>query len=278
MIRIYIVGLARNCQKNLQNDIKNLMSCFEFAESTFFVVESDSSDTTVSILEKLRMAHRNFNFISLGNLARVIPDRVSRITFCRNRYLEEFYKVKDSYDFLVVADLDGVNSKLTRNRVEQAMSIENWSMISANQFGPYYDLWALRSKDWLNYDCHKAFADDLYRNVSIRRSYFNHLVRPMFIARKAEAIEVASAFGGIAIYRTQNLRNFYYSQFNNLGEIQCEHINFNSAISQSGGKLFIFSKLYNSGWTVNAKRSIIRYFGICIFGRKYFSIFKKNLF
>jgi hypothetical protein len=275
-MRILIVGLARNCEKNLQSEIENLMSCFEFADLKFLVVESDSSDGTLVILEKLSMTYFNFDFISLGNLARKIPNRVSRITFCRNRYLEKFYQERDSFDYLVVADLDGVNSKLTRKRVKQAISIENWSMISANQFGPYYDLWALRAKGWLNQDCHSAFKIDFDSGVNIRSSYFSHFIRPMFMARRLEKIEVSSAFGGLAIYRTQDLGGALYSELSEIGDIQCEHINFNRAISESGGKLYIASRLYNSGWTVNAKRSIVRFIGVCMFGRKYFSIFRRN--
>jgi glycosyltransferase involved in cell wall biosynthesis len=277
-MRIFIAGLARNCEKNLQTEIENLMSCFEFADLELLVVESDSSDGTVLILNKLCKAYSNFNFISLGNLAKKIPDRVSRITLCRNKYLEKFYQVRDSFDYLVVADLDGVNRKLNRKRIELAMSIEDWSMISANQLGPYYDLWALRAKSWLNEDCHSAFKIDFDRGVKIRNSYFNHFIRPMFRVRRSEKIEVSSAFGGLAIYRTQDLGDFLYSELSEVGEIQCEHINFNRSISESGGKLFIVPKLYNSGWTVNAKRSVARFIGICIFGKKYFSIFRRNFF
>lgn len=276
-MKFFVVGLVREGEKKVQREIENLMACFSFPDSRFFVVESDSTDNTIKVLESIKHKYSEFDFISLGQLSSTIPERVSRITLCRNEYLRRFYEVSDSFDYLVVADLDGVNRKLTKNRISQVLSLQNWSMVSANQLGPYYDLWALRATNWLTEDCHHSFKRDLESGKGIRRSFFKYFVAPMFPVARSGLVEVTSAFGGLAIYRREDLVGGFYSEFNHSGEIQCEHVNFNSAISNSGGKLYISTELYNAGWTSNAKRALIRFLGICIFGTKYFKILGKKM-
>lgn len=275
-MRFFVAGLVRNCEKILVNELQKLISCFDFGEVKFFIVESDSSDRTVSILKDFRRVTSNFDFVSLGHLVKSMPERVERITFCRNQYLAKFYEEQNSYDYLVVADLDGVNPLLNQESIQKAMQFADWSMISANQKGPYYDLWALRAKKWHESDSHLVFEKDFEDGNHVRKSYFNNFIKPMFKYKRLERIQVSSAFGGFAIYKAKELNNFFYSEFNEAGLMQCEHVNFNNQLHQAGGKLFIATNLYNAFFTRNAQRAILRFFGILIFGKKYFSLFRKD--
>ena len=50
-LSILIVGLVRNAEKTLHKDIEVLGNAFsDFAEVKFFLVESDSSDKTIDVL------------------------------------------------------------------------------------------------------------------------------------------------------------------------------------------------------------------------------------
>jgi glycosyltransferase involved in cell wall biosynthesis len=73
-LSIAVVGLARNCGKTLRADIHRIKKAVEGArEVQWLIVESDSTDDTVSELEALRAELRNFQFASLGKLATTIP-------------------------------------------------------------------------------------------------------------------------------------------------------------------------------------------------------------
>jgi hypothetical protein len=274
-MRVFIAGVTRNSAKTLEDEIENLMKCFEFTDYEFFVVESDSNDETLEILKSISDRYSKFNFISHGKLELIVPNRISRITHCRNSYMKMFYRDQERYDYLVVVDLDGINRRLKTHAVQVGFQVENEGMISANQLGPYYDLWALRSQNWMEDDCHRRFKDVIDAGKSVRVAFFKIFIIPMFHSRNETLIKVESAFGGLAIYNSIYLKNFYYSELNVDGIIQCEHVHFNRKVSEYGGKLAIHTDFINAGLTKNAVRTFLRFIGIFFLGRRYFKIFKK---
>ena len=83
------------------------------------------------------------------------PLRTQRIAFCRNYYLkliEESTEYND-VDYVVIADLDGVNYHLLPSSVATCWTRSNWDVCTANQYGPYYDIYALRHSLWSPNDC-----------------------------------------------------------------------------------------------------------------------------
>jgi len=85
-----------------------------------------------------------------------ITSRIERIAFCRNKYLAELNYNKN-IDYVVVADLDGINSRITKNSVLTCWKRDDWDVCTANQIGPYYDIYALRHPLWQNNDCLQEF-------------------------------------------------------------------------------------------------------------------------
>jgi hypothetical protein len=114
--RALVVGTARNASDNIVTDLLRIVNSLEIIVPTFgFVVESDSDDTTVSMLEDLSKRDSRIRFISLGQVTPQIPDRIARLRHCRNEYVREIRENPDyaECDLIIVADLDGINTKIT---------------------------------------------------------------------------------------------------------------------------------------------------------------------
>jgi hypothetical protein len=78
-------------------------------------VESDSDDNTVEIPTSLS-CDLNVKYTSLGLLYNKYPVCCKRLSVCRNYYLNEINNNSnyDRIDYVVIADLDGVNLKLNQ--------------------------------------------------------------------------------------------------------------------------------------------------------------------
>ena len=166
------------------------------------------------------------------------------------------YSEYEDVDFVVVADLDGVNSRLTSDVVASCWSRTNWDVCTANQNGPYYDVWALRHPLWSPNDCwvHAEFlmSCGVSRFRSISSAVYSRMIR---LLPNSEWIEVESSFGGLAIYRKIVLNDVSYNGINHIGEECCEHVSLHAQIREKGGRIFINPGMLNSdvvGHAVNA--------------------------
>jgi hypothetical protein len=261
--KLLVVGTTRDCEATLEKNVNRIArACRDFEEVSFYVVESDSKDATKDILFKLHKKIPNFNYTSLGFLDYLIPERVDRIRFCRNNYIDYLKNRQNSTercDFVLVVDLDRVNSKLSRRAVISCFSTnEHWDACFANQSFGYYDLYALRAENWITYDIFKelrsAFSkipatDGKWPKV---RSYFiedrlrkniiyNNMRR---IPSNHSWIKVRSAFGGAAIYRADVLSEADYSAIDTADKI-CEHVDLNLKLYNLGKNLWIVPSFIN---------------------------------
>ena len=248
-----VVGLVRNCEKTISDDIHRINNALINAKSVIWlIVESDSRDDTIHKLKTLQSALPNFHFASLGTLADTIPKRTDRISYCRNYYAEQLRNNPSfsNVDYVVVADLDGLNSKLTKEAFESSWLRDDWDMCAANQAGPYYDIWALRHKEWSPNDCWaqyrflNAFQCDPNRNLWA--SVYSKMIT---IPKNIACIEVDSAFGGFAIYKKRMFDECKYVGITETGEEFCEHVHFHRILKEKGAKLFINPQLINAELT-----------------------------
>ena len=248
-----VVGLARNCGQTISDDIHRINKALKDAASVvWLIVESDSNDDTVEKLENLQSELLNFHFATLGKLADTIPKRTDRISYCRNYYAEELRNNPSfsNVDYVVVADLDGLNNKLTKEAFESCWQRDDWDMCAANQAGPYYDIWALRHEDWCPDDCwaqYKFF--NTYRLDFERNLWASVYSKMITIPKETEWIEVNSAFGGLAIYKKKMFDDCKYIGITEAGEEFCEHVYFHRILKANGAKLFINPQLINAALT-----------------------------
>ena len=274
MKSIIIVGVLRNCASTLESDMKILDIAFSSFNKSYYFVESDSTDSTIKLLDQMKRNKLNFDYTSLGALSVTFPNRISRISYCRNKYLDEirFRENINSIDYIVVVDMDGINSKLSKSGVDTCFKIENWSVCAANQRGPYYDIFALRAVGWNE----KNLADNyrryqkLYRNHAM--AFYLSVIKKMLKPRGDGPIEVDSAFGGIAIYKASTLLKISYPHHDNESEIECEHVLLHSEIRRMGERIIINPLFINAGWTKNARRAFIKLIGLAVLGKNYYRI------
>ena len=284
---ILIAGTARNVERFIKSDIDSLRSSFsDFKKVHFLIVESDSTDATLTKLTQLKSENIAFDFITLGNLSNTHPKRTERIAFCRNKVIDTLLTNPQysNINYVAVADLDSVNAKLTREGVRSCWDIElDWGGVTANQTDEYYDIWALRHDYWNADDCWvqrkelERFTSTLFaENLSI-------LSKKIYISPITPPIKVHSAFGGLAIYKRDAFKSSRYIGLREDGSEICEHVPFHHQMKENGFQLFINPKMLNCTSVVSGLISTIciqciRKVGVSIFGRnrfnKYLSLLK----
>ena len=255
---ILVAGLAKDCGASLRDEVSRLRAALDgFGTVSWLVVESDSTDDTVGILRVLSETIPNFRYLTLGRLRDELPMRTERIAFCRDRYLDELRgnALYRDVRYLAVVDLDGMNNLLSREAVLTCWSRTDWDGCTANQAGPYYDIWALRHRDWS--------PNDYFRQTLFLQRYGKTVreadqasvwARMITIPPTSEWIEVESSFGGLALYRRDAIpASARYVGLTPEGEGVCEHIAFHEQIRAHGGRLFINPGLINAGWTEHSR-------------------------
>jgi hypothetical protein len=267
-LKFLVVGTVSNVENQLSGDfLKIYKSLCKLGEIETFLVESDSQDGTKSKLEDFSKQYFGFGFESLGNLKELIPNRIERIRFCRNRYVEYIRTNYDSnqWNFIVVADLDGMNSAISSKKILRAIENSNsWDVCFSNQTFGYYDLYALRAKGWVEKDCFEELSN-LKEKFPFSQKYsnsflgfliaFKHFDKLRFQAiyskmhvLNGKPIKVDSAFGGLAIYKPEIFLNFDYSTISNSSFGKCEHLDLHSKCVNSGLRLFVYPRFINNHW------------------------------
>ena len=252
-----VVGTANNCEKLLKKSISNIkLSIGKVKKVHFLIIESDSQDNTVNLLDELTKDFENFRFISLGTQLENYPIKSDRIAYARNVYVREINenKIYKDINYIVVADLDEINHYLNDKSFNSCWDRDDWDMCSANQVGPYYDMYALRHPKWMPYD-YKIKHEKLKRQYPNYKNHLNDILYSKIktISKDHKWISVDSSFGGLAIYKKDCFNLNKYIGINENGDEICEHVEFNLNLKKKGKNLFINPKLINSIFTEHTK-------------------------
>lgn len=254
---VLVAGLARNCGPRIRQDISRLQQSLSGCQNlSWLVIESDSSDDTVLQLEQLSQDVSGFRFISLGQLRSQIPLRTARIAHCRNTYLHELRTnpIYQNLSYLIVSDLDGLNTELSAPAIDSCFLRDDWDVCTANQRGPYYDLFALRHPVWSPGNCWDQFAFLLDHGVphelALRGAVHSKMIT---IPPDENWIEVDSAFGGFAIYKVSSLGTATYCGLSATGIELCEHVPFHAQLKEANRRIFINPRLINTRWTEHTR-------------------------
>jgi hypothetical protein len=273
--KVVIAGVVRNCAHVLIEELSRIENALKNHDiARIVIVESDSTDDSALAVEKWSCeAERNTSF-SLGLLAGSYPRRTERLAYCRNVYIKflerhEFFNA----DYLLVSDLDGVNSKLTSESLDAVFA---WlarmpgSAATANQLYKYYDVWALRHPIWSPNDCWECYHQLQHVVSDVNAHRICNESRMIHIDQGLPPIEVESAFGGAAIYSTSMLSGCRYSGLKNDQEI-CEHVSFSNMYRSNGGRIFVHPAFINhdvSEHVLNAERFELRHTSDSIVGNE----------
>ena len=251
--QILITGTARGIGSSITQTVEKLATSFSpFQKVSWLIIESDSSDNTIAALQKLRAEVSNFRYISKGLLQETMPLRTERLATCRNAYLKEVREnpIYSDVDYVAIADLDGVNNLLTPEAVMSCWTRTDWDVVTANQAGPYYDIWALRHEAWCPNDCWEQFRFLAGGGVPQDKALFAAVYSKMLrIPKTSNWIPVDSSFGGLGIYRREALQKGSYIGINERNEEICEHTTFHKTLIEDGRKIFINTQLINTDYT-----------------------------
>ena len=268
MSSIVFAGAARDCASHLPAVFANLERLAAVCDQAAFVfVENDSTDGTRELLRKFGAAHSGVALFDLAGLGQ-LPVRALRLEFARNAYLE--YVRTDAslagFDYLCVMDMDDMGAyPLDVARFRAALAFlegtDRCAGVFANQQGPYYDLWALRHRDYCPEDAwYEVLLWARQHHCSDEEAFAQTFARRIrSFAPGSAAVEVDSAFGGLGIYRLDWVRrnaNPYLGsrvrvlrngeQLTAFRMQQCEHVHFHAGLRQLGLRLFILTDLINA--------------------------------
>jgi hypothetical protein len=266
--KFLIVGTVSNVENLLKRDFLQVYSAVsEIGAVEIFLVESDSQDKSVELLTSMSVEIPNFQFVALGNLRKQLENRIERIRFCRNKYVEFIQKnhVKEKWDYIVVADFDGMNSQISSRKITNALENSNlWDACFATQTLGYYDLYALRAGGWVENDVFEDLERLKRLNPFVEKSkihFFNFLwafmhydrLRHVAIYSKMKRlnsglVSVDSAFGGFALYKPFIFERFNYEKTDKNATSGCEHLDLHFKCKKDGLELVIDSQLTNSYW------------------------------
>ena len=237
-------GTIRNVEKYIEKGLFNIDQCGKkFNDYSVILYENDSKDKTRSILEQHKK--ENYHYIFEDNVKE--PLRTKRLANGRNKILEKMHEINKEkyYDYFIILDMDDVNqSGVFVNSIETCFEYENWDALTGNQSGKYYDLWALRKKDDMDYDCWEKVKNHFF-NIYARYKYVYSKLKNY--PQQGGLLEVDSAFGGVAIYKIKSIPSHckYVGTHPN-GNEKCEHVEFNECIKKNGGTIFINSAFLTS--------------------------------
>ena len=292
---ILLAGPVRNASAHIENDIeKVLRSLGQFKKVYCFIVESDSSDDTLQRLEAISKKFNNFSFITAGQLSKKLPKRTDRIAYARNLIVDAVANDSQyqNVDYIAMADLDGMNGLVTQEKIAQCWEVdEPWDVITANQLGGYYDIWALSHPYWNPMDCweQKHRLEEILGDVAATNIALGS--KQVVIDPRADLIEVESSFGGLGIYKREAfLAGRYAGTDSEAGGIDvADHIPFHRDLRRKGYRIFINPALINcdraSGSDVpvilpkpRGSLKLVKKLGIWLFGKKRFNKYLQLLY
>jgi hypothetical protein len=251
---IVIAALARDCEDSLRANIPVIEELrTKFLWSQVVVVENDSIDGTKELLNEWKINYDKVNIISKDYGTKTIPDksdliinpmtsyqRIDKMVFYRNLYLDYIKEVKHPIDLVIIIDIDVLEISLTGlldviNSFDSKTGaiFSNGMSIMKTPFGLseiYYDIFAV----W-EYPILHEFR---YSTESLARTFksINKNVK------KSPHYDVISAFGGVGVYNYQAIKNLRYKTVLNplnKREAICEHIPFNQEIIKQGFRNYI---------------------------------------
>jgi hypothetical protein len=248
---VTICSIVRDCNKNLRKNIpviEMIRDCFK--TSNVIVFENDSSDGTKNTLSKWKREYQNVNIYCENYRQQTIPKETSngvnryyseyrmiKMTKYRNKYLS-LLNAKSSFkaDFVIVVDLD--IGKININGIAHSFGLsDQWDVVCSN--GYFYDA-LFRKKYYDSYPLVELGNED---NNQTEKTIANNRVIWSFIKPGMPLIPVYSAYGGLAIYHFDVIKNRKYSVIKNNDnrvEVRCDHFSLCQDIRKAGfSRIFI---------------------------------------
>ncbi len=243
---IIICSIVRDAERSLKVNlpkIDNLCNCFK--DYKIVIYENDSKDRTKSILRKWAENDVSRKHVLLNNTDKTksIPNRkevtcnpffssarIKKMARLRNYYMEYIETKGWSADYLMVVDLDV--ARLYVKPIIEALSEERaWDVLTAYGYSlspklkkRYHDGYALT----------KSGEENIIQTEDMIYSNSEELGK---LSSDKEWLKVYSAFGGLAIYKFNEIKDLRYLVLPNNDkrvEVRCEHFSICKQLHEKG--------------------------------------------
>lgn len=233
--KIIILGLVRNLENSLYDNIVSISTISKYCSNiSFFLYENDSIDNTANVLKKCKSEIKNFNYLSdtlnlrsfdhktiESKLELKSIERTLNLAKHRNMCLSYLRDKHDKFDFVIVMDMDFEKFSLDGILNSFGWFSENYADALVGTSLQFKHLFTSEHKDLWNYDCW-AYRGSWWEDL---QKYSNHhSYDPMLwfgfwqLPIGSKPIQVNSAFGGIGIYKTEDILSVEYDGYD------CEHV------------------------------------------------------
>lgn len=278
---VILCSIVRNAEKGLLRNIpvvNDILKCFR--DFRVFVYENDSIDNTKSILRNWHLSDPEHIFVSLNNTdaTQTIPSvksvlginpffshtRIDKMASIRNQYMEFIDSQGWEADYLIVVDLDV--ARLNSNCILSSFTTdEEWDAVTA--FG-YSTSPRLRKR------YHDTYALTLWgdqQNPQTESKIKKYADKFGTLKPNDKWVRVASAFGGLAIYRYEAVKGLRYTfpaieNDDSRVEVKCEHFSLYKQMIERGFDRFYINPAMRLKYQDLTFRIIInsikRYIGI----------------
>lgn len=243
---IIICSIVRDAEKGLRKNIPVINKLCSLAKDYKIIVyENDSMDRTKEILTEWSKKYPTKIHVSLNNTGANKPTpttisskgvnpffsrkRIGKMACLRNNYMQYIDDNNWTSDYLIVVDLD-VSQLYLSSILTSFKSNLDWDAVCA--FG-----YSISPK--LKYRYHDTYALTLYgtelepqTEAQIKQNA-DLLVK----LRNHNWIRVASAFGGLSIYRYDAIKGLRYQVIENQDskvEVKCEHYSIYKQMKERG--------------------------------------------
>lgn len=258
--KIVLASIAKDIGNTFHLDYATMLNAFSgFEIVKWIIIESNSTDNSVDTLFEFSSKSNLIYFETLRSNFEEKKLRTEVLATARNRYLELVRELREKVelDYMVVCDLNNLNNKLRKDSIDSCWDQSDWGAVTANQAGPYYDIWALRHKFWNYGDCWESFREMQKIHGDSKLALWDSIYSKMIrIPYRNPWVSVDSAFGGIAIYSTKYIEGCSYSGIDQNGGQVCEHVAFNRGVKENKGDIYINPKMINFKYTDHSRRKI----------------------
>jgi len=264
-MKILFVGLVRNAESAVWRSYQALREVgLLFKDYHFFVLENDSDDNTGKKMKRVASQDPRYEFASSTfNLSfehGLEPTRMARMARLRNsvrKWVESFFSKHPSWKDSLIAMYDfDLNLFHKRSFAPHALFVSlgreaEWDMMCANGLHSIGGTTGVPRKDAIHlqknlpprllplsgneFGLHDCFA---FRNSKFHT--FNSACQKgldQVLFGQYDLVEVASCFGGLAMYKPQKFLQCKYDE----SEPDCEHVPFHMCMRSSGsrGRMFM---------------------------------------
>jgi hypothetical protein len=254
---IIVCGIVRNCGKNLKKNIRTINQICDLAKNYQVVMfENDSVDNTKQILtdwanerKNIHISLNDFNTITIPKKSNTEVNpafsvhRMEKMTSYRNQYLDYMEKENLEGDYVMIVDMD-VRKICKKGIIESFALNYEWDALTANGVSRapssffrkrYFDSYAL-------IECGQENIPQTEESIKAKHYKW------AFLKPNMPLIRVASAFGGLAIYKRKAIENCrYVVVLNDDKRVECkvDHYSFHEQMRANGyDKIYINPALY----------------------------------